>query len=73
MHVAAVLDGLLGGRQRLAQHLAAKDVLGADIAALAAEQIVFQAFEREQVDQLGNDGFVRGGQGKQPGVGERKL
>ena len=43
-------------RQGLAQHLAAEDVLGADVAALAAEQVVLEALEAEQVDQLGGDG-----------------
>ncbi len=43
-------------RQRLAQHLAAEHVLGADITALAAEQVVLQALEREQFDQLGDGG-----------------
>jgi hypothetical protein len=42
-------------RQGLADDLATEDVLGADVAALAAEQVVFQAFQREQLDQLGND------------------
>src|SRR6185312_13061426 len=36
---------LLRRRKRLAKHLAAEHVAGADVAALAAEQVVFQAFE----------------------------
>ena len=61
MHAAAVLDGLLRRRQRLAEHLPAEHVLGADVAALAAEQVVFQALEREQGDEFGYDGFGHGG------------
>ncbi|CAH0272106.1 hypothetical protein SRABI35_03500 [Stenotrophomonas lactitubi] len=63
MHMATVVDRGLGGRQGLAQHLPAEHVLGADVAALAAEQVVLQPLQREQIDQLGDDGFGRVVQG----------
>ena len=56
MRVARGFERRVRGRQCLAQHLPAEHVLGADVAALAAEQVVLEAFEREQVDQLGNGG-----------------
>jgi len=56
---AAFHRGLRGG-QRLSQHLATEHVLGADIAALAAEQVVFQPLQRQQLDQFGDDGFGSG-------------
>ena len=43
-------------RQRLPEHLAAEHVLGADVAALAAEQVVLETFQRQQFDQFGDDG-----------------
>ncbi len=49
-------DRLLRGGQGLTEHLAAEHVTCADIAALAAEQIVFETFELEQIDQLADDG-----------------
>src|SRR5690606_7932455 len=63
MHVPVLFQGLLTGRQGLAQHLAAKDVLGADVAALATEQVVFQALQAQQFDQFGDEGGVHGGSG----------
>ncbi len=45
VHVAAIVHGLLCRGERLPQHLATEDVLGADVAALAAEQVVLEAFE----------------------------
>ena len=50
------IDGGLGGGQRLPQHLAAEHVAGADVAALATEQVVFQPLQREQFDQFGDGG-----------------
>ena len=64
VHVAAVVDRGLCRGQRLAQHLPAEHVLGADVAALPAEQVVLQPLQREQVDQLGDDGFGRVVQGR---------
>ena len=49
----------LRGRQRLPQHLPTEDIFGADIAALPAEQIVFQPVQRQQFDQFG-DGRAHG-------------
>src|SRR5512146_1039054 len=46
------IDRLLRGRQGLSQHLSAEHVFGADVAALAAEQVVLQPFELQQFDQL---------------------
>src|SRR5690606_20357258 len=42
----------LGGRQGLPEHLPAEHVLGADVPALAPEQVVLEAFQGEQLDQL---------------------
>src|SRR6185312_7008677 len=55
------IDRLLRRRKRLAEHLAAEHVAGADVAALAAEQVVFKAFELQQFDQFGD---VRLGHGE---------
>ena len=60
MHAAAGVNRRLRGSQRLPEHLAAEDILGADVAALAAKQIFFEALEREQSDEFGNDGFGHG-------------
>ena len=48
MRRAAVGHRLLRRRQGLAEHLAAEHVAGADVAALAAEQVVFQALQAQQ-------------------------
>ena len=45
---------------RLSEHLAAEHIAGADVAALAAEQVVFQPLQREQFDQFGDGGGHRG-------------
>ena len=52
---------------RLAEHLSAEDVFGADVAALAAEQVVLQPFQRQQVDEFGH----RGGHARPTDVFER--
>jgi hypothetical protein len=52
MHAPAFFDRLLRCRQRLAQDLPAEHVFGADVAALAAEQVVFESLEREQGDEV---------------------
>ena len=57
MHVPRLVDRALCRRERLPEHLAPEDVLRADVAALAAEQVVLEALEAEQVDQFGDDGF----------------
>ena len=46
----------LAGRERLAEHLAAEHVFRPDVAALAAEQVVLEAFERQQFDEFGDGG-----------------
>src|SRR3546814_10088302 len=47
----ALLDGALAGDQRLADNLAAIDAAPAEIARQAAEQVVVDDFEVEQVDR----------------------
>ena len=42
----------LRGRQRLTEHLTAEDLRAADVAAVAAEDVVFNALERELPDQV---------------------
>ncbi len=49
MHLAPGFHRLLRRRQRLPQHLSAEHVLGADVAALPAEQVVFQSLELQQI------------------------
>ncbi len=56
MHAALGLDRLLRRGQRLAEHLAAEHVARADVAALAAEQVVFETLKAEQFDQLADNG-----------------
>jgi hypothetical protein len=48
-----LVERRLGRGQRLAQDLAAEHVSGADVAALAAEQVDLEPFEREQLQQVG--------------------
>ena len=45
-------DRVLRRRQRLAQHLAAKDLRAADIATGSAKDIGFDALEFEQLDKV---------------------
>src|SRR5699024_7525730 len=52
------VDGLLGGGKGLTQDLSAEHVRGADVAAEAAEQVVFQSFQTQQVDQLVDGGCL---------------
>src|SRR5690606_26108679 len=56
MRVAVVVERGLRRRQRLAEYLAAEHVLGADVAALAAEEVVLEPFQRQQVDEFRNGG-----------------
>ena len=44
------------GRERLAEHLPAEYALAADVAALAAEDVVFEALELEQLEEVSKDG-----------------
>jgi len=48
-------DGLFRGRQRLADDLAAEHVAPAEVLTLTAEEIVLDAFEAEQIEQLAED------------------
>ena len=43
----------VGRAQRLAEHLAAEHLRGADVAARAAEQVILEPLELEQPEQLG--------------------
>ena len=52
MHVASRIDGLLRRRQRLPKHLAAENVFCANVAALPTEQVQFQPFQLQQVQQF---------------------
>ena len=54
MRLALGVHRALRGGQRLAQHLPAEHEAGADIAALAAEQVVLQPLQLEQLDQFGD-------------------
>ena len=55
MHVALGWNGLHRGRERLAEHLTAEDRAPAEILALPAEEILLDALEREQLDELLED------------------
>ena len=57
MHRAVGIDGALRCRQGLAQYLAAEHVTGADVAALAAEQVLLEALELQQFDKFADDGI----------------
>jgi len=52
VHVAGILYRLAGGRQGLAQHLAAIQLAKTQVLAAAAEQVFFNGFEAQQVDQV---------------------
>ncbi|MNC87331.1 hypothetical protein D3C83_30490 [compost metagenome] len=52
VHLAA-LDGRARGTQRLTEHLAAVDARTADVATLAAKDVVLDALELEQMQQVG--------------------
>src|SRR3954468_6300042 len=52
MRAALRIARLLRGRQRLAEHLPAEYPMRADVAALAAEEIVFELLEAEQGDEF---------------------
>jgi hypothetical protein len=58
---ASRVDRVLRGGQRLTQHLTTEHELRADVATLAAKQVVFQPFEVQQVDQFGDVIFQHGG------------
>ena len=54
MHLA-ILDRVARGRERLTEHLPAEHALAAEIAALAAEDVVLDPLELEQLQQVGED------------------
>ena len=51
VHLPA-LDGARGGDQRLAEHLAAEHLRRADVAAVAAEQVVLDPLEVEDLQEF---------------------
>src|SRR5262249_11839089 len=53
MHYPLLSDGRVRSAQRLTEHLAAEYLRGTDIAARAAEQVVLESLELEQIDQRG--------------------
>ena len=55
VHGALLGDGLLGRRQRLTQHLAAEHAPPAQVLALPAEDVLLDALEAQDLDQLGQD------------------
>src|SRR6185437_1165319 len=48
----AIFDRRGGGRQRLAEHLAAEHLRAADVAALAPEEIHLEGLELQQLQQI---------------------
>ena len=52
---ATPLDGLIGRHKGLAENLAAKDALAADVPAVASKQVIFQPFQAEMCDQILNE------------------
>ena len=56
---ACRIDRALRCAQCLPEHLPAEHEAGADVSALAAKEVVFDAFKAQQVQQFGNF-FVQG-------------
>src|SRR5690606_8281267 len=50
-------DGAAHRAQRLPEHLPAEDAIAADIAALAAKQVLLESLELEQTKQVGKHGM----------------
>src|SRR5690606_6815869 len=51
------VDGAAHRAQRLPEHLPAEDAIAADIAALAAKQVLLESLELEQTKQVGKHGM----------------
>ena len=49
---APTFDSVVGCRKRLAKHLSAKNLCTADIAALSAVDVVLDALELQELDQI---------------------
>ena len=49
---APTLDCVVGCRKRLPKHLSTKNLCTADIAALSAEEVVLDALELQELDQI---------------------
>ncbi len=56
----ALGDGLLGGRERLADDLAAEDPAPAEVLAVTAEDVLLDALELEDRHQLVDEVLLRG-------------
>lgn len=52
---APILDRVMCRGKRLAQYLAAEYLCAADIAALAAEEVILDTLEFEELDQIAED------------------
>ncbi|CAI8705045.1 hypothetical protein EMIT0P265_100142 [Pseudomonas zeae] len=52
MYMARLFNGLTGRRQRLAEHLATEQLTETQILATATEQVFFDRFQGQQVDQI---------------------
>ena len=83
VHRAVRRDGLRGGGERLAQHLAAEDGAPAEVLAVAAEEVAVEALEGEEIDEVGQQSLhgrlqgllerVAGArQGPTPGLSSRR-
>ncbi len=57
----STFDGELRRRQSLPENLATEDLRAADVAAVTAEYVVFNALERELPNQVFEDGTHRAG------------
>jgi len=49
---APTLDRVVGCRKRLTEHLSTENLCTTDIAALAAEKVVLDALELQELDQI---------------------
>ena len=56
MHGAVIGHGLRRGTQSLTEHLATKDKAPAEVLALTAKEVLFDALEAEQGDELVENG-----------------
>src|SRR3989344_3467431 len=52
MHMARLFNGLTSCRQRLTEHLAAEQLTKTQVLATAAEQVFFDRFQAQQVNQI---------------------
>ena len=52
MHMAGFFNGLTGRRQRLAEHLTTEQLTETQVLATAAEEVFFDRFQGQQIDQI---------------------